>query len=428
MFVVSVFTFLFLVLHPLAVGQLALQSGSHESLLQYGSGQSVKIYSLHVPPEQTVTDVSLSTQDEKVLTSYDVAFSQVSQDLYNISVNLFFDGVPGEVEYRIIAQSTAPDGNEHREELSASHSVYGVVFYEEVEGHKKLVSGDDSDGVHYTSFTTPESPVRTFGAISHTPAGVILEGKSSIRGRTGSGASPLLLESGIDVSGDGMSVEVKPYRTGAVIVTVEFPELQIGGESHETVVYISVPSTPLPPVVVTQKGEEVVQIGTNGTAELLVEMFNAESFPPMEAILGSNKLEATREGSDIRDIDQIVRFFGPVIEAGTFALGIGVKQEEIVDVVMLHEATVVLAKADTNQVVGGSSVSGIASNAGLVAGMVILAAVVVAAAVGGVMTVFWSRWRSEEAEADFDAEYLPAEDVGGFGIARDVYGRGSVGV
>lgn len=428
MFVVSVFTFLVLVLHSFAVAQLALQSGSHESLLQYGSAQSVKTYLLNVSPEQTVTEVSLSTQDGKVLTSHEVSFSQVSQGLYNISVNLFFDGIPGEVQYRITAQTRASDGSEHREELSASHSVFGVVFYEEVQGERRLVSGDDSDGIHYTSFTTPESPARTFSAISHTPAGVILEGKSSIRAQTGSGASPLLLESDIDVSGDGMSVDVHPYRTGAVIVTVEFPELQVDGESHETVVYISVPNTPLPPVVVTQKGEKVVQIATNGTAELTVEMFNAESFPTMEAVLGSNKLEAIRDGSDIADLNQNVRFVGSVREEGTFPLRIRVKQEVIVDAVMLYEPSVVLTKAGTNQVIGGSPVAGIASNAGLVAGMVILAAVVLVAAVGGVMTVFWSRRRSEEAEANFDAAYSPAEDVGGFGIARDVYGRGSVEV
>ncbi|CAN8076083.1 unnamed protein product [Agarophyton chilense] len=426
MFVVTIITSLLLVFPSLVISQLVLESGSQLSLLQYGSAQSTQTFLLSVSADETLTAVTLISQNSEVLTSHDILFSEVSPGLYNISVNLFFDGQPGEVNYSVEAITLSANGAENRPRVATMHSVYGVVFYEVINGDRKMISGDESEGIEYTSFTTRESAPRVFQAVAHAPPGISLKGKPFIRSARGTGENPLLLESGVEVSGNEMSLSLSPYRTGSVVVTIEFADLEINGELYETVVRISVPDVPSPPVVISQKGELVAEVSPNGTAEFKLDVYNAADFPAMKAVIGDSVFKATREGSEFFDFDQKVRFVGSIDE-GIFPLKIRVTRdgEAASDAVLFdNDLSVEFVRSSADKVLGNGSPVGVGTNVGLIAGLSVLGLALLAVAVGGVLAIFSSR-RREEAQAQAESLEAP-EDIGGFGIARDVYGRGSV--
>ncbi|KAI0561236.1 hypothetical protein FGB62_89g120 [Gracilaria domingensis] len=358
---------------------------------------------------------TLNASKKHVITSHQINTERVTDNKFNISATLFFDFLPGEVNYTITVSTQTSKGDSKIYTLDQVHSVYGLVFVSKLKDSLQIVSGDFGVGFNLTSFVDLDDDPFRIKSVVHIPDEIDPGFSLEVEGQTTN--SNILKTEDVIMDEEGMLIMPRPFRTGSAMVIIKAENLESDGKSFETAIAINIPQTPTPPAIVNQKGVQKVEIGQNETVEVRLDMFNVRTDSNLTLLLGEMELPAVFEESVTNSFEQNILFRG-VVHPGKYDVQVVLDSHSgKAELVSLYETSLVIVKEGENEKHGLSVVTILLIVFGC------LTAVVLAA----MLRITWinqlSMAHEREVRARCDCPACEARDE--VQIVRDIYGRGS---
>ncbi|CAN8066843.1 unnamed protein product [Agarophyton chilense] len=225
-----------------ATARFVHHRGASRSLLQYGAAEARQHFLFELDTADTILNASLHTLHTDILSSHELEVQRISESLFNISATLFFDALPGEMQYIIsVATHRTSGARNDVYSVSRNHSVYGMAFYEDNLDSTALVSGDYGNGLNLIAPEFERQSVR-LKYVAYAPEGVKLHPTLYVLAR-GEHHS-VLSEKDVRFREDSLIIRLHPGRTGSALVIVEAADLLLDGESFETVIIVRVANSP----------------------------------------------------------------------------------------------------------------------------------------------------------------------------------------
>lgn len=181
-------------------------------------------------------NTSLETSNHSIITSHIIKSEQVSDNLFNISVTLLFEYLPGEAVYTVAAQTESDGVSQSTYSVVQTHAVYGMAFYDDSHGTMALISGDFGYGLSLLSSSLGE--LARVKYIANVPRDVKLNPTASVLFNPYQ--EPILEDNDLNIDDATLSVNIRPYRVGSALIVIESSNLVVGGESFETVLIVRV--------------------------------------------------------------------------------------------------------------------------------------------------------------------------------------------
>ncbi|KAI0557764.1 hypothetical protein FGB62_265g02 [Gracilaria domingensis] len=238
---VLMLAFITLLLLGVVECSLTHTDGSSETLLQYGSAESSQFFLLQLDDNEHLVNTSLETSNSSIITSYIIHAEPISDTLFNLSATLFFESLPGEAVYTIAASTESLSGSRNTYALDRNHSVYGIAFYDDSHGTMALISGDFGYGLTLPPSALGDDPVRV-KYVANFPSTVVFNPMAHVWFNRVQGA--ILRDEDVSIDDGGLSIMLRPYRTGSALIIIESTNLEVEGESFETVVIVRVVEVP----------------------------------------------------------------------------------------------------------------------------------------------------------------------------------------
>ncbi|KAI0559548.1 hypothetical protein FGB62_143g02 [Gracilaria domingensis] len=208
-----------------------------ETLQQFGSAESTQSFLLELNDGEELAETSLHTVYEHIITSHQIHTQEVSDQKINVTVTLFFDGLPGEARYAVKAVVKSEDGAVYANVAEQMHSVYGIAYVSFEENEMKILSGDYGKGLVVSAANHDEEEPIRLQAISHAPDGVQVEATAHVVNNM---KNRVLSSNDVNVLEGGLEVEVHAQRLGASLEAIESRNIVVDGESFETALVVTV--------------------------------------------------------------------------------------------------------------------------------------------------------------------------------------------
>eukprot|EP00737_Agarophyton_chilense_P002801 gb/GEZJ01003219.1/.p1 GENE.gb/GEZJ01003219.1/~~gb/GEZJ01003219.1/.p1 ORF type:complete len:437 (+),score=54.63 gb/GEZJ01003219.1/:1407-2717(+) len=429
LWIVSACVFVCLVCSGTGKRSIVHTSGSAETLLQYGSAQSSQTFELELSKHEKVMETWVNSSDTRVMTTHELSTKTTPDKKLKISAKLFFDFLPGDVNYTVAVSTQTGGGQQKLYTIQLAHSVYGAVFFDDKNGKIQVISGDYGVGYNMSRHVDlSDEPFRVKWMV-HVAEGTELEPSIEVVG--GRKDRAILDEEDVVLDQQGLVMMARPFRTGSAMVVIRAENVEVDGEQFETAIAVNIADTDADEadVVLVQKGVQKVVMGGNGSVEVAMSMLNVKDASKLELVLDDSVLGAVVEESNVTGATEQRIVFRGRARGGKFRARVRVRvrvgggASEGKEAVSLYKTFVWIGRAGERERGEGVSVVGIV---GIVFGCV---AVGVAALMGRVV---WARRRCKLGEM----EHGESEDAvwrGWFGadegaeteeVVRDRYGRG----
>lgn len=264
-----------------------------EILLNYGAAHdSFSLVFLPDTKSESVVSAEFLGYKKDILTNVEIRTTLTgSSELSgatNVTCELNFEGGVGVTEYSIVIKTVEKKSSAKKSySMKGKYVVVGMVLYSD---HGEIVSGERSNGLHFSSYEEVltkgpkplkmvlQKPMRMSGDFDFSKIKIHV---NPFKGNQESGVVDL---SSFSMDHGNLEVMPKPYRVSNTpqIVTLLYPDFQVDGEAFETVLMVSVPNTKTPPPVVTGPGS--INLTRGAATEFGVGFFNLMSPPQRKSV------------------------------------------------------------------------------------------------------------------------------------------------